>query len=522
MKSGSASRAMVLLLVSATAGSLQAQTEARREIRPRTMKAEPCCHSLPASDDFWDRIVVAREVYERVPIPAATLARYKEEALVSLDVPAGRELDGGGVGTAAAQSLTTESGDSVDLVRSFDGLDRRTAGHEGVMVFPPDTIVAASRHRVLEASNVGLRLSNVRGRRAKIKSLNQFFGVSFPPLLFDPKVYFDRLSDRFAIVALSQTEGPNTSHIYFSVSRSANPSSLSAPEDWCNYRINGKRGRSWADYPGLGVNERWFAIGVNNFKFGPGFKSAYVYAIPKDKLVAGGRCPGIEVFRFKLKTDAEGSTAFTVQPAQHYSESGMEGDPLFFVSTRFLTNDKYVLWRLRDTGGAKPTLSRHNLKGGEDYSFPPAAEQRQGLPLDTGDMRVMQAAYRNGSVWAVHATACSIGSRPNESCVRALEIVPRADGGEVVYQDTFGKTNWFFWWPGIAVNQRDDVVVAFQRSRPASYLSTGFTSKRSSESWFGAVEGLVKGECPLDNFSSGNGTNRTGPSPARLEPSRIM
>ena len=89
-----------------------------------------------------------------------------------------RPQNGGGAGTADAQSLIKSAGASIDIVRSFDGLDRRTAGHEGVMVFPPDTIVAASRQKVLEASNVGLRLSNVRGRRAKIKSWNQVLGGS--------------------------------------------------------------------------------------------------------------------------------------------------------------------------------------------------------------------------------------------------------------------------------------------------------------------------------------------------------
>ena len=135
----------------------------------------------------------------------------------------------------------------------FEGLDANEAGGFS----PPDTIVAAGPNEVLEATNSALRLSSRANRDVEIQSLNDHFGVAPANVVFDPKVYFDRLSNRFFVVALSQTESPNTGFIYLSVSRSSSVVSLS--NGWCNYRIRSKRSNAWADYPGLGMNERWVA-----------------------------------------------------------------------------------------------------------------------------------------------------------------------------------------------------------------------------------------------------------------------
>ena len=40
---------------------------------------------------------------------------------------------------------------------------------------------------------------------------------------------------------------------------------------------------------------------------------------------------------------------------------------------------------------------------------------------------VLQAAFRDGKLWTVHATACGIGDLPNESCIRAVEFTPTAN-----------------------------------------------------------------------------------------------
>src|SRR6185312_1436015 len=105
----------------------------------------------------------------------------------------------------------------------------------GFIFTPPDTSVAKSPTRVLEAVNGALRLSNTSGGTIATVDLNTFFGAAVANgLLFDPKVYFDRnaTNQRFYVVALQQNTNPKLSLIWLGVSRITNPSNLSSP-NWC-------------------------------------------------------------------------------------------------------------------------------------------------------------------------------------------------------------------------------------------------------------------------------------------------
>ncbi len=384
--------------------------------------------------------------------------------------------------------------------RKFEGLNQKTAGGHGFTWFPPDTIVAAGPNEVLEATNSALRLSSRANKDVEIQTLNDHFGVKSSRAeprgsgsarlagnLFDPKTYFDRLSNRFFVVALLQNDKPNESFIYLSVSRSS--SVVSLENGWCNYRIRGKRSNSWADYPGLGMNGSWLAISANNFKFnnkGGTFHNVYLYVVDKVSLVDNASsCPKLKLFVFKapkVPGDFWDYKADTVQPAQHYTESNLPGDPLFFVSTGI--SPDYVLWSI--TAGSssaavkRPTLSRILLQG-DRYSTPPNAQQKGGgVLLDTADTRMMQVAFRDGDLWATHATACNVGAGPTESCISVLQItVPSAISGTVDFQQIYGRKNEFFWWPGIAVNKLGDIVVVFQRSSKKMFLSTAYTGKKA-------------------------------------------
>ena len=448
-------------------------------------------------------------------VDPATYRRLKEQADFDLRVPRGSEVE---------FTDETQPRPFAPRVRSkFEGLDIATGGG----FLPPDTIVAAGPNEVLEAVNSALRLSSRANRDVKIQTLDDHFGVgsSGPQRggsarqagdLFDPKVYFDRLSNRFFIVALSMTEFPNTSFIYLSVSQSS--SVVSLEDGWCNYRIRGKRGSSWADYPGVGLNGQWLAISANNYRFRGGFNNVFLFVFDKAALVDNATaCPRQTLFVFKAPREAEGSAAFTVQPAQHYTESNLTGDPLFFVSTLFGPSDFYGIWQISSGASAaavnRPSLSRIGLRGDATYSIPPLAAQRGGgVRLDSGDTRVTQAAFRDGELWATHATACNLGPAPNESCVRVVKITlsdSSAPSGTLDFEDTFGHRNEYFWWPGIAVNKLGDVAVVFQRSSRRAFLGVAYGGKKARATTIDAVVNLVAGRCSLRNVDTG-GLNRTG------------
>ena len=500
----------VLLLPALTlAATGEKRIRHQREIKAKeTMQVAPWQPSLERRD--WPGKVSGQPRPDHHYYSPSQLERMKASAFVDPDLAAGRAVEEESLEPIADQAPLQPA--APKRTTSFDGLDTATAAFMGETFFPPDTSVAASETKVLEVANVGMRLSQRNGRQAKLRTLNSFFGEE-GPILFDPKVHYDRLSGRFLVVALSVDFDADTSHIYLAVSKSGNPSDLDAPGSFCTYRFRGKRAGSWADYPGLGVNESRLAITVNNFNFSGGFKAVYLYTVSMAQLLpnAGG-CPGIAINRFKVRRDADGETAFTLQPAQHYDLSGYPKRPLFFVSAQFRPggNNRYAVWRLNEASNGKLQLSSRIATSRGTYSIQPVAEQQDGLPLDTGDTRVMQAAFRNGSLWAVHGTGCSIDSLPNEACIRAVEIGSLPNDPEIVFEETYGKKDTFYFWPGIAVNARGDVVVAFQTAKASGYLGIAYNGKRAGRTTFDGVKNLRKGRCALDNFSRRLGANRTG------------
>ncbi|HEV8714582.1 MAG TPA: hypothetical protein VGX03_17355 [Candidatus Binatia bacterium] len=406
---------------------------------------------------------------------------------------------------------------------SFVGLDRPSAANNGNEFFPPDTIVAKSNTRVLEAVNSALRLFTTTGGVLQTRDLNTFFGASLSNgFVFDPKVYFDRsaANRRFYVVAL-QSDFLSVSRIWLALSRSPDPASLNAA-NWCRYNIDGRRNvgtgdASFADYPGLGVGADALVISTNQFRF---FEETFTFTIVRafNKLVAANNassCPTIPSFIFQPSNTVGDVTTFTLQPVQHYtSPSSFRGttNPAYLLSTHYGSSAIYRVWQVRNVGGSSPTLCIKNVSGSFTYGLQPDAPQKNSsLLLDTGDNRVTQAAGVSNALSGVHGTLCQLGRDANESCVRVVRIiVGQSESGaltaRISQQTTFGGGNGVFYFrPGIAVNAREQTAVDFHRSSSSTFLSSVWAVKNHLETArFVSPSALTTGTCPQER------SNRTG------------
>lgn len=85
----------------------------------------------------------------------------------------------------------------------------------------------------------------------------------------DPKVMFDRISQRFFVVA-QENANPSTSFVNVAVSRNANPQGPTT-NDWYFHRLEMKQTLLdrdfWGDYPCVGLDERAFYVTFNMFPF---------------------------------------------------------------------------------------------------------------------------------------------------------------------------------------------------------------------------------------------------------------
>jgi hypothetical protein len=445
-------------------------------------------------------------------VDAATYHRLKVQAERDPAAEAPTRVLEAPAAETAAPTVTT----------SFVGLDRLSAANSGFLFVPPDPVVAKGRGRVLEAANSAARLFTTAGGVLATKSLQVFFGAPPPAgsdgLLFDPKVYFDRLgaNPRFYVLALEKrgaSAATGVSRIWLAVSRSPEPANLE-PASWCRYAIDGKRNggtalSSWADYPGLGVGADKLVITANQFTFASSaFTFAIIRVLNKATLAKNAAaCPALPfVFTFQPSAGAGNGTVFTIQPVQHYvapASSAGVANPVYLVNTVFGASSVYRVWRVRNF---PPTLQGPVNVQAAAYGIPPQAPQRaSSLRLDTGDTRITQASSGDdaGNFSAVHSTVCNAGGGPTESCLRGVAFVVGSGAGGALTarleeQFTLGLAPGdFLFWPGVADGGSFESGFAFHRSSATTFLSSFWA--------VGATIGaLTVGTCPQTTRRTGD------------------
>lgn len=327
-------------------------------------------------------------------------------------------------------------------------------------MIPPDTTLAKSGNRIIQAVNSAIRLWDANGTLLHGRTLANFFSTyTFPRPPFDPRVIYDRNSPnpRFFVVATQYTEGPPAkSHVHFAVSRSPNPSSLN-PADWCHYFIPttndfGQSQPTFADQPTIGASADGFIVSKNHYTMltpAAIFTYATIHAINKLGIEdnTNGCQTGVgKIFR-PAATQGDLNT-FSLQPMHHYnSPSSFPGtpNPAYLVNTRSGNSDTYWVWRIRDIPGPSAPGQLHVVTAATAYvySIPPSAPQKNapGFPLDTLDTRVnfSSANHFLSSGWT--AKNASAGTYPAASTLVAgtcprMESTPTIRVGDYVGAQT--------------------------------------------------------------------------------------
>ena len=461
-------------------GRAQAAGRVLRYEAAETVTVAPCCEPLPIAPPLAPRGEAEVRVWEPPEgrfLPDEAMERVRLHNRWSRDVPRGRRL-----GVAARVGAVAPA-----LEQKIGGLDQVDSYAKSPSFFwamkPPDTIGAASSNKIVQATNSAILLMDRDGGSRTIQRANAHFGVSVDDegngILFDPKVRYDAASGRYFLVYLFRTTKPKKSFIYLSVSR-GEPNSLTS--GWCNYKIKGKIGGTWADYEGVGFSRNLFVLATNNFTFSDSFKTTMVWVADMQALVNNAdACPKVKFSRVDM--GAWG----TVRPAQDLDASSP--DMVYMVNSDCCgtSSTDVRLFRVLNsarTAGAVAAIVEGVALTGTTYGAPPTAPQKNSASeFDTGDARVTQAVLRAGVVYATHATVCQVGPTPNESCVRTIEIAPASPlaASTIVGQATLAAgRNRYVWWPGIMVNAAGDVVSVAQFGGNKRYLSTAYAVRAGS------------------------------------------
>jgi hypothetical protein len=372
------------------------------------------------------------------------------------------------------------------------------ASTSGFYEIPPDPIGAAGSNQVVSVVNTTIDFFTKAGalqRRQRLgkngtTAVGSFFETLAPANgLFDPKVIYDQYAGRFLVVALEQVASPSDSRILLAVSAGDDPNG-----SWYFLAINSKitvsGSSSWADYPGLAVDDKAVYITGNMFSFSSGsYQGTRLWIVNKMPLYTNGT-PVVAVYDpYGL---VGGGSAGTLQPAHVYGAGGVGANAgTFLISAGWTSGANDLLQVIRvDNPTNSPSFTAQSINLGDihDGSIPwPDAPQAGTTHLiASNDIRPLGAVWRNSNLYVVNTVVPPTGPdagqatahwyRINTSNLSALALT---DQGNIGGEDIALGTYTFF--PSIAVDSAGNLGIGFAASGTNIYPGAYYTGRKAAD-----------------------------------------
>jgi len=347
---------------------------------------------------------------------------------------------------------------------------------------PYDAAVAVGPGHVLALVNDEWIAYDRNGTQLAAHGFGAWWGLSAGSA-FDPKCFYDAAAGRFVMIATSMASP--AANMYVSVSQTSDPTGSwwTWTMDW---RYDGRKlTQNWGDFPGLGYDDAAVYVTANQYAFTGGFKYAKVRVLKKSQLYAGAA--SLTFTDFTNLKNADGSTVFTAKPARCLSAS-TNG---WLLNTRSGGGSSVSLWRV-DSPSATPKLVRVANVAVGTYADPPDAQQAgSNVLVATGDCRTQEVVYRDGAVFTA-LTEKTVVSSTNQAAVRFIKI---GGAGNLIKDSTYRSSiaGVSYYYPAVTVDAAGDVVMVFNRSSPAEYISMDAVVMPVATGTFGDSTVLVSG-----------------------------
>lgn len=317
---------------------------------------------------------------------------------------------------------------------------------------PPDPTLAVGPNNVVVTVNSSLAFFTKAGAKQVEQTFASFFGLASSTFLFDPKVYYDRLANRFILVILEEDDATKVSRLRVAVSDDNDPNGT-----WFRYSIDVKltvgADNFWLDYPGFGYNKDAIVFSGNMFNFlssGSQYAGTQVIVIPKAPLLTGGAA---------TKTTFLDSNAFTYQMAEINDNSV---GTLFGVSDFNQTNLKACAILNPTT---TPTMSTWFVSI-PTKTYPSTAATSRTRALDPSDGRLLCANWRDGHL-VTSGTVRTASNSTNRVRWYDLDYTNSPNSAPTLTQSgevASATTGEHYFMPAINRNAFGDTSVLFTRS----------------------------------------------------------
>jgi hypothetical protein len=395
------------------------------------------------------------------------------------------------------------------LLSNFNGVSSRNSAitNFGAEFEPPDQGLCVGNGFVVEPVNSAYTIYHSDGSVvAGPFNVNRLFKEGFKQFTSDPRCYFDKSTHTWFAIILFINSTSTRARTDLAVNPSGDPTT-----PWTVYHLdatdNGSNGTPkhpgcpcLGDQPLLGIDQQNVYISTNEFSIlGPAFNGAQIYAISKSQLVALSNSVNFVHFD---NLSIGGAVATSVQPA---ITNGLPNAEYFMNSLdpNATFDNRVGVWALTDQNkvsmGGVPNLSSVVITS-EPYGVPPPAIQKSATStLDSGDDRMQQVQFINGSLWGALDTAITI---PNDPAPRAgaawFNVSPRLDGkviggANIKNQGYVAISGNYLLYPAIQASSDGTAAMVMTLSGPTIFPSAVYTVMQEGKQSFGAVHVAAPG-----------------------------
>jgi hypothetical protein len=356
---------------------------------------------------------------------------------------------------------------------------------------PPDAQVAAGPNNVVEVINIVGRIFDKSGNDLSDFDLNALFGVAADIFSSDPRIEYDTLSQRWFISFLTfDTDDISTAQNGFwnlAVSKDSNPL-----DGFSVYQIESPDG-DFPDQPPLGFNDDKVVTGGNSFS------CTVSTPDPGNPNCGNGDYEGNEFLVWNKSELLAGAAMIDTeyyQPGQDFSDF-----PIIPAKSRTSTLTLWMvsacddvfsscmgtlnLWSVTGVpgvdGGTTATPSTLTIA---DVDPPPVAPQKgnSSNPIDTGDGRLLDAAFRDGLLWASGNASCTpSGDTTARSCLDYIEVMTGGVSPTLGRDFAFGTKGSYDYYPSIDLDSADDLITSFTQSSGSEFPSAYVDGRLATE-----------------------------------------
>ena len=367
----------------------------------------------------------------------------------------------------------------------------------GTFTIPPDTMGAVGPDKIFVNVNNNYRVQNkATGAVISTVSINTFWASTGASGCFDPRVQYDSYNNRWVVVAVSSSRSANSS-VLVGVSATSDPAgtftlfrfNVGCAAGAPNCDASGE----WADFPMLGFNKNWVAIGWNDFQINSptGFIAGKIMAIDYPTLRTGTANTVISTV-----TAATNPGNFCMHPATTLSATE---DTLYVPVHTSSAGAQYRLHKITGTPAA-PVLMldsmAHTRTGGgwvqpSGDILPQACVGTPGTTcpttlrsIDVNDAFIRSnVVFRNGNIWYSQTVGLPLGGLTHTGVqwTRIDTTGAFLDGGRIEDPTATSSAGEWYAYSSIAVNANNDVLLGFSNFSATHFANAGYAFRSNAD-----------------------------------------